>query len=59
MDRAKDISVPPEFVKPCITPTMDKMDIRKKLILNLILSFSITKNTEKIITIETKILKLI
>ena len=35
-DRANDIKVPPEFVNPWIIPTSDKIEILKKLILNLI-----------------------
>ena len=57
-DKAKDISVPPELVKPCIIPTLDNIEILKKLILYFILSFKITKIIEKIITRQTNNLKL-
>ena len=57
-DKAKDIKAPPEFVNPCITPTIESIEILKKFILSLILSFNKTNNTEKIITIDTNNLKL-
>ena len=58
VDNAKDIKVPPEFVNPWITPTIESIEILKKFILSLILSFNKTKKTEKIITIDTNNLKL-
>ena len=39
LDKAKDINVPPEFVRPCTTPIIERIDILKKLILNLIWFF--------------------
>ena len=45
--------------KLIIIPTIDKIDMRKKLILYFILFLIITKKTEKSITKDTKTLKLI
>ena len=59
LDKANDIRVPPELVKPWMIPTTIRIDFLKKFILNFILDSKVTKKIEKIITADTKKLKLI
>ena len=59
LDKANDIRVPPEFVNPWIIPTIESIEILKKLTLYFILSLKMTKITEKIIAKDTKNLKFI
>lgn len=58
-DKAMDIKVPPEFVKPWIKPTIERIEILKKLNLILILSFKSINEIEIIITKATNNLKFI